>query len=145
MADDAPSGTEKTFTQAELDRIVGERIGREREKYAGFDEYKTKAEKLVEIEAAQQTETEKLNGKVGELEKKLTPLERENLRLRVAMEKKLPANLVDRLKGATKDELSADADQLLELVSPTPSLDGGVRVPANGSDIDSMIRRAAGR
>ena len=51
----------------------------------------------------------------------------ENLRLRVAIEKKLPAELIDRLRGGTQEEMAADADKLLELVAPTPSLDGGVR------------------
>ena len=134
----------KTFTQADLDRVVGERLAREREKHADYDDLKTKAGRLAEIEAAQQTETEKLTGKVTELEGKLTPVQQENMRLRVAMEKKLDPSLVDRLRGTTKEELEKDADSLLELVSPTPRLDGGARTPAPSGDFDSMIRAAAG-
>jgi uncharacterized protein YdiU (UPF0061 family) len=40
------TGGEKTFTQAELDRILGERLGREREKYQGFDQTQTQLQAL---------------------------------------------------------------------------------------------------
>ena len=62
VADDAAVGktAERTFTQADLDRIVQERAIREvRTKYADYDELKAKAEKLAEIEAANQTELER--------------------------------------------------------------------------------------
>ena len=41
-----------------------------------------------------------------------------NLRMKVALEKKLPAKLIDRLQGATEEELAADADALLSLMAP---------------------------
>ena len=44
--------------------------------------------------------------------------ETENLRLRVATKKGLPADLIDRLKGETEQELEADAEKLLEFVKP---------------------------
>lgn len=60
-------------------------------------------------------------------EGRATELEAENLRYRIALEKGLPADLIDRLKGDSEDELKADADKLLALVAPA---DGGTpRVP----------------
>jgi hypothetical protein len=64
-------------------------------------------------------------------------LQRENLRLTVAIEKSLPAALAVRLIGDDRDELLEDADRLLALVTPpapTPQLprgsaDGGAGVP----------------
>lgn len=43
---DAPQGSEESaaFTQADVDRIVGERIARERAKFADYDELKSKVE-----------------------------------------------------------------------------------------------------
>ena len=41
------------------------------------------------------------------------------LRRDVADELGLPAKLADRLKGSTKEELAADAEELLKLVSPS--------------------------
>lgn len=47
----------------------------------------------------------------------------ENLRLRVAMEKELPADLIDRLRGEDRAALETDADALLELLKPrTPGV-----------------------
>jgi len=40
------TGGEKTFTQADVDRIIGERLGREREKYQGFDQTQTQLQAL---------------------------------------------------------------------------------------------------
>ncbi len=39
---------EKTFTQGEMDAIIGERLAREREKYADYDILKAKAAKFDE-------------------------------------------------------------------------------------------------
>ncbi len=47
--------------------------------------------------------------------------ESELLRLRVAQKKGLPADLVDRLKGETEQELEADADKLLTFVDTSKS------------------------
>lgn len=50
---------ERTFTQAELDAILADRLVRERSKYAGFDDLKAKAEKWAEFEESQKSETQK--------------------------------------------------------------------------------------
>lgn len=49
----APGNTqpEKTFTQADLDRIVGQRVGEATKKFADFDTFKAQAAKVSEIEA----------------------------------------------------------------------------------------------
>jgi hypothetical protein len=51
--DGGGDGGEKKFTQADLDRITGERLAREQKKYEGFDDLKAKAEKWAAHEAAQ--------------------------------------------------------------------------------------------
>ena len=50
----------KTFSQADLDRIVAERLTREKAKFADYDDFKTKAAKFDESQAAAMTEQEKL-------------------------------------------------------------------------------------
>ncbi|MHA7962872.1 phage scaffolding protein [Paenibacillus sp. CAU 1782] len=54
---------EPTFTQAELDAKIAERLGRERKKYADYDELKTK---LADLEAA---ETERQKATMTEQER----------------------------------------------------------------------------
>ena len=46
--------------QASFDRIIGERVARERAKYADYEDLKAKAAKFDEHEASNQTELEKL-------------------------------------------------------------------------------------
>lgn len=60
----------------------------------------------------------------AETGERLTALEAENLRLRVAVKHGLPENLAKRLSGGTEEEMLADAEELLELL-------GGRKPPTN--------------
>ncbi len=66
---------EKTFTQAELERQLGERLARERAKYADYEELKTAKAKLDELEAGQLSERDKLQKQIEKLEKKAAEAE----------------------------------------------------------------------
>lgn len=61
----------KTFTQEELDNIVKERLGRERAKFADYDQHKAAAAKLAELENANKSETQKLADQLAALQKAL--------------------------------------------------------------------------
>lgn len=50
---------DKTLTQADVDRIVADRVAREKAKFADYGDLKAKASKLDEIEAASATELDK--------------------------------------------------------------------------------------
>lgn len=50
---------DKTFSQADVDRVVADRLARERAKFADYDDVKAKATKLDETEAASQSALEK--------------------------------------------------------------------------------------
>lgn len=87
----------------------------------GFDAEKAR-EKLRKINsenrnlrerAKKAEEAAKQNAGSGE---KVTALEAENLRLRVAVKHGLPENLAKRLTGNTEEELLADAEELLDLM-----------------------------
>jgi len=56
--------------------------------------------------------------------KKVTALEAENLRLRIAVKHGLPESLVKRLSGTTEEEILQDAEELMELI-------GGNKPPTN--------------
>jgi len=60
----------RSFTQDELDKIVQDRVARERKKYEGFDDYKAAAGRLAEFEAANQTELEKAQKRAADAEQK---------------------------------------------------------------------------
>lgn len=157
----APSGTPETptapekgdgtstFTQQQVSDLLAKQKGDVERRYSDYNDLKARATRADELEAAQQTDLEKVTGERDSLKDRLTPLEGDNLRLRVAMEKNLPAPLMDRLKGGSKEEMEADADQLLQLVGeqrPETSFDGGPRGTVdNADDMNAAIRRAAGR
>jgi len=65
------------------------------------------------------TAAEKKAEGVDEKDRRITDLGSENLRLRVGYELGLPIDMVDRLRGETKEELVADAEKLVELIAPT--------------------------
>ena len=57
----AETATAKTFTQEELDRIVQDRLHRQKSQFGDIDELKAKAAKLDEIEASSKSDLEKAN------------------------------------------------------------------------------------
>ena len=57
----------RTFTQEELDRIVGERLQRERAKYADFEALKEKASKFDQIEEQSKSELQKVTERAAAL------------------------------------------------------------------------------
>lgn len=92
----------ETFTQADIDKIVKERVARERAKYADYDDLKTKA-------AGAKT----LEDRVAEIERGAKDAEARALRAEVANAKGLTPTQAKRLIGSTREELEADADELL--------------------------------
>jgi hypothetical protein len=80
MPDETPPGDESTYTppasQEDLNRIVEQRLARERGKYADYDDLKAKAAKFDEADAASKTELQKLQDAVAERDKTITDLPR---------------------------------------------------------------------
>jgi hypothetical protein len=77
------------------------------------------------------TKAEEKAASVDDLQQQTSALGSENLRLKVGYELGLPLNLVNRLQGSTREELVADAEALVELVSPAkPAPTPGRPVPA---------------
>lgn len=112
---------EKTFTQSELDQIIGERLKREREKYPDYDALKEKAAKLDEIEEASKTELQKATERAEKLESELTQMKKAEeiraIRDTVATQYGIPANL---LSGETEEVCAEQAKAILEFKSATP-------------------------
>lgn len=109
----------QTFTQADVDRIVRERVQRERAKYADYDDLKTKAEGAKTLE-----------DRVAEIERQAKDSEARALRAEVANAKGLTASQAKRLVGSTREELEADADELLKDIGAQKKQ--GARVPNEG-------------
>jgi hypothetical protein len=140
-ANDAPASEGKTFTQADVERMIGERLGRERSKYSDYDQVKAAAAELAELKERQATESEKaLKAAAKDTESKVrAELEPRMTRLEVAIAKGLPEELgarvlsaAKRLVGTSREELEADAAEFfatapITATAPTPDFDQGSR------------------
>lgn len=105
-------------------------------------EQKELAARVKEFEDRDLSEQERLAKAAEEAKTAADRAAAENLRLRVALDKNLPPELIDRLRGDSVDELEADAEQLLALVKPreVTEFDGGARQSVKGVDRDEAIR-----
>lgn len=102
--------------------------------------YRTRAQeaeqRVKDFEDAQKSESERLADQLDQVKAERDALAGRTARLQVALEKKLPVELIDRLQGSTPEELAVDAEQLLSLVKPAveetpqppPDFDGGARI-----------------
>lgn len=108
-----------TFTQADVDRIVRERVQREKAKYADYDDLKTKAGNATTLEE-----------RVAQIERQAQESESRALRAEVANAKGLTPSQAKRLVGATREELEADADELLKDIGAQKKQNN--RVPNEG-------------
>ena len=110
---------ERTFTQAEVDAIVGDRLKRDRAKYADYDALKEKAGKYDELQEANKTELQKVTDKANSLEKELEALKSANtirdIRAGVAERYNLPASLIT---GTTEEECTKQAEAIIEYAKP---------------------------
>lgn len=128
----------KTFTQEDVNKIVEDRLQRERAKYAGmadYDQLKEKAGKYDELQEASKTELQKATDKVTALQKELDGMKHEasvrTIRAKVAEEKGVPANL---LTGDTEEACKEQADAILAFANPSgyPTVRDGGEVKATG-------------
>lgn len=124
----------KTFTQEEVDKLVEDRIWRERDKFKDYDVLKEKAAKFDEIEEAGKTELQKANEKNAALEAELTSLKNaasvRSIREKVSQETGVPIHL---LHGEDEESCTAEANEIVKFAKPSyPSVkDGGE--PAHGA------------
>lgn len=110
--------TEKTFTQAELDQIISDRLKRERDKYTDYDALKEKAQKFDQIEENAKTELQKATERAEKLEAELSVMkhaeEVRTIREKVANATGVPTSL---LSSDTEEDCTAQAKAILDFKS----------------------------
>ncbi len=139
---------EGEFDPERAKRTIGNLRATEKQLKAQVAELVKKAQKLDELEEAEKTEQERLTEQLNQATEKLQALERQSLRNRIALEKGVPAQLASRLQGETEEELAADADALLSLVTseqhepspPRASPRQGTRETPALNDDDPLLR-----
>lgn len=135
----------KTFTQAEVDRIIEGRLQRERAKYgdmADYDQLKEKAGKYDELQEASKTELQKATDRAAALEKELEGMKHaesvRGIRAKVAAEKGIPESL---LTGETEEACAEQADAIIKFANPSgyPNVRDGGEVQATGEKSTSEL------
>ena len=142
----AGGGSEYTppATQEELDRIIGDRLGRERDKFKDYDALKDKATKWDAAQTngggAGSGQTDDVTQRLSQFEDRVTAAEKtatetqdelnttkvQLLRSEVALDKGIGKDDLILLTATTKDDLEKQADRIVKLNS------GSGKIPGQG-------------
>lgn len=118
-------------SQEELDKIVQERLARQKEslekKFGDYDKVKAENTTLHQSLEDSKTKAADFEKNIGELNSKVAGFETANLRTKIALEHGLPYDLAGRLVGDDEESISADAERLSSLIGsqqqqPVPPL-----------------------
>lgn len=126
---------EKTFTQAELDKIVQNRVYEERKKLADYEDLKAKADELDQLKEANKTELQKAQDRAAKAEKDLAEFkaaeEIRKAKAKVAAETGVPSEL---LAGENEEAFKAHAKAILEFAKTKgyPTVKDGGEVKSVG-------------
>ena len=119
-------------SQDELNKVLDERLKRERAKFADYRDVKAKAARLDEIEQANQTEAEKVAKRVADLEAQLAATRRETTRLKIASDHGITdADDIELFLTGTDEETLARQAQRLAARDADRKKQGN-RVPTEG-------------
>ncbi len=133
-------------TQADLDKLVSDRLKRERSKYEGFEEYKAKAAKFDELDEASKSELQKEQDARAKAEKELESYrQKEQIAVWASEVSKATGVPADVLRGSTKEDIEAHAEQLKDAykTSTAPSgTDKGGQPPADQVSTGDWIRES---
>lgn len=113
---------ERTFTQADVDRIITERLAKEKAK---AESMAAKAREDAERKAAEEQGKfrelyEAAQQRIAEAESRLKAAEIASIKREVAGKFNMPQALASRLQGETLEEIEADAKELMAAL-PKPS------------------------
>ena len=139
--DPAPEGATDPDSGAKKALDAERKARREAEK-----QLRDMAARLKEIEDKDKSETDRLREQVEQLKSEAATASAKALRAEIAAEKGLTAAQAKRLVGGTREELEADADEILEAFpargvtpppsdKPRPDLRGGTD-PTDDTDTD---------
>lgn len=141
-ADSKPSKAEFTpiQSQEELNRVISERIARERAKYANFDELKSKAAEFDQLQEQSKTELQKALERAEAVERELETERLNAARVKAAADAGIPPHLAHRLVGKTPEELAADAVELAQALAPARPRPTAVQSGSTNANTGDWLR-----
>ena len=132
---DGKGGEPKTFTQAQLDQVIADRLARERAKFAGHDDLVKAKEELDRLKAEGQSEQEKAIAKArkeaGDEARSQERTKAETLILKAKVEAAAGVKFAD----------PADAVTLLDLSGLTVGENGEVDKAAIDKRLDDLLEK----
>lgn len=149
--DDGGKQWKPPASQEELDRIISDRLKRQAAQLKADEDTKRKASEYDKLVESQKTESQKATEAREAAERRATEAEMRATRLEVAHAKGLTPGQAKRLVGNTREEIEADADEILAeftAAGTSARVDQGVRghaAPDMSQDMNYQLRRAAGR
>lgn len=124
QAEDDKGGSSGNYTppatQADLDRIVSERVNRTKAQFADYEDIKIKAAEYDKATEAQKSEIQKAVERAEAAERALTAKEAEALRLTVASKHGITGDYLDLVHGADEAALEAAATKVAALIAKGP-------------------------
>lgn len=135
--DNGGTPPEKPFTpitsQDDLNRIIADRVSRERNKFADYKDLKAKAAKLDEIEEANKSELQKATDRIAATERERDEATATALRLRVAAKNGISDEDADLfLTGTDEATLAKQAERLTQRADDRQKT--GNHVPREGNN-----------
>lgn len=125
---------EAITTQEKFDEMIKERLAREVSKYKDYEEIKI-AKETYEAQVRELTSKDaQYDQKINELNEKIKGYESASVKTRIALEKGLPFDLVDRLKGDDEEAIRKDAEALAKFIG------GNVSTPPAANIDDENIK-----
>lgn len=112
----------RTFTQDEVNAIIGKRLAEDRAKYADYETLKEKAAKFDQAEEAAKSDLQKATERADDLQNKLNEMiqadKLRQIRDKVSRETGVPVTL---LSGDTEETCAEQAKAILAFSQQTPT------------------------
>lgn len=151
-SDSGQGGSQRTYNDDQVNAIVAKARREIESKFEGFDELKQKASQYDQLTESAKSELERATTSASEFKSKweaeqgkTSKLETQLLRQQISAKNQLDADLWDRVKGTTAEEIESDVKKLVEKFGTTgggrPSR--GLHSGASASEGSTEKQRAA--
>jgi hypothetical protein len=138
----------KTLSQAEVDKIVAERVARERKKFADYEDLKKKASEYDKFQDSQKTELQKKEDQIAAQAIELQKYKVSEIRQAAAKAAGLDSDLAEFITAADPGEAEEQAKKLAERFKASakqPDFKQGARqTPPPQRSRDELLRNLAG-
>lgn len=112
----------QAFSQEQVNALLAEQKRKERERFAGFEDLKTKAEQFDKLQEASKSEQERAADAARQAQAEAQEARSEALRYKAAATHKVEADYFDLLGNGTEDEITSRAERVGGLLTELASL-----------------------